>query len=128
MTATLCIIRGVPGSGKTTVAHQLINTNQYDCVFEADDFFTTDGVYRFDGTKIKDAHKACYANVVNALTQGKRVIVANTFTRKWEFAEYETYCNEHNIPYTIMVLEPKYRNVHNVPEDKVQAMAARFER
>jgi len=128
MTATLCIIRGVPGSGKSTVARQLIEAGEYVCLFEADEYFTKDGVYQFDGSQIKAAHKACYTNVVNALTQGKRVIVANTFTRKWEFAEYVEFCNTHNILYTIMVLEPKYRNVHNVPQSTVHEMIARFER
>ena len=50
---TLYIVRGLPGSGKSTFAHTL------DCpVFEADMFFVnSEGVYNFDFTRIKDAIK-----------------------------------------------------------------------
>jgi tRNA uridine 5-carbamoylmethylation protein Kti12 len=51
----LYIVRGIPGSGKTTFAKSL------NCpVFEADMFFVnSQGIYNFDYTKIKDAHAWC---------------------------------------------------------------------
>ena len=48
----LIIIRGIPGSGKTTMAKSYQGYSHY----EADMFFMKDGVYNFDRAKIKNAH------------------------------------------------------------------------
>lgn len=123
----LLIIRGVPGSGKSTHAHNLIAVGAYDCVHEADDYMMVNGRYAYDPSKIKQAHAACLAATIACLTQGRNVIVSNTFTRKWEYAEYIEHCDVAGIPYDVIVLEPRYQNVHNVPSSKVMKMIERFE-
>lgn len=54
----LCtILRGAPGSGKTTWA---LANRQTSTLCSADHYFTgPDGVYRFDASKIGLAHAAC---------------------------------------------------------------------
>ncbi len=55
MENTLYIVRGIPGSGKSTFAKTLGGQH-----YEADMFFIDEnGVYNFDFTKIKDAHQWC---------------------------------------------------------------------
>ena len=54
MSKELILVRGIPGSGKSTFAKSLGGTH-----FETDKFFMVDGEYKFDGTKIKEAHKWC---------------------------------------------------------------------
>ncbi|MFN9112844.1 MAG: hypothetical protein ACK5XN_22495, partial [Bacteroidota bacterium] len=67
----------------------MILQGKYDVVFEADDFFTDiHGNYVFQPERLQDAHKQCLQNAENALKDGKRVIVANTFTRMWEMKPY----------------------------------------
>lgn len=43
----LLLIRGLPGSGKTTMAKQYAQIGYVHC--EADQYFERDGEYRFDG-------------------------------------------------------------------------------
>ena len=51
----LYIVRGLPGSGKSTFAEALVGSDFLVC--EADKYFMVDGEYKFDGSKLKDAHE-----------------------------------------------------------------------
>lgn len=57
MNHQLILIRGLPGSGKTTMAKTLYPDH---VLCEADQFFETDKGYIFDGSKIKEAHAYCF--------------------------------------------------------------------
>ncbi len=54
MEKVLYIVRGIPGSGKSTFAKQLVGADFLVC--EADKYFMVDGEYKFDATKLKQAH------------------------------------------------------------------------
>lgn len=85
----LTIIRGLPGSGKSTLAKRIQQEFNISYIYEADDYFMVDGVYKFDYNKLKEAHDQCYNNVREALASGYEVIVANTFVKQWEMARYK---------------------------------------
>jgi predicted kinase len=128
MSAMLILIRGLPGSGKSTLAEtysRAIGASWY----EADMWFVgADHVYRFDETKLRYAHEACHSRTETDLRAGERVIVSNTFTRLWELAAYFTLAKELEVPEpTVITMHGQFRNVHNVPEDKIAAMKTRWE-
>ncbi len=123
----LYIIRGIPGSGKSTIANNLLKEGKVSAIVEADMYFIKDGEYKFDGTKIKNAHAWCKKTVIDNLQSGLNVAVANTFTRHWEYQEYVDFCKSNDIPYTIIVADGKYQNIHGVPSEIVKKMGERFE-
>jgi shikimate kinase len=58
----LFIVRGLPGSGKSTIAKQLSYNH-----FEADQYFERDGEYNFIPSEIGNAHQWCRHQVRNAM-------------------------------------------------------------
>lgn len=122
----LTIIRGIPGSGKTTLALQM-NTDQSKVHVEADMFFMEDGVYVYDANRIKKAHQWCFEQTEKALQEGKNVIVSNTFVKRWEVDPYLELAKKHNAPSEILVCEGNYKSIHNVPEEVIQRMKNSWE-
>jgi predicted kinase len=130
MEQTLIVIRGVPGSGKTTKAKQIIAelSDHQVSHYEADHYFTNDrDGYVFDATKLRQAHDWCRRQTRVALDDGDIVIVSNTFTQNWELQEYIDMALAKSIPVQIIECDGDWQNVHGVPDSKVQAMRDRFE-
>lgn len=126
MEKVLYIVRGIPGSGKSTFAKTLGGQH-----YEADMYFIDEeGNYKFDGTKIKDAHKWCQSFVeTDMVLEYPKIVVSNTFTQEWEMKPYMDLAKEHGYKVFTIVVENRHdgNNVHNVPEDKIEQMANRFE-
>jgi predicted kinase len=124
---TLVLLRGLPGSGKSTAA-KLFNKAPH---FEADDYFTDlYGRYSFDPSKIKDAHNWCRHSTMDAMKKGYPiVVVSNTFTQEWEMEAYYLLAEELGYMVVSMIVENRHggKNVHGVPEDKLEIMKNRFE-
>lgn len=131
----LVLLRGVPGAGKSSFANFVWNSG---VIFEADKFFDTpDGGYKFDATKLKEAHEWCRLGVQTAMeeniqTNGQyypEIIVSNTFTREWEMQAYVDLAKEFGYTVVSLIVENRHGGVneHGVPEEKVQEMRDRFE-
>jgi predicted kinase len=116
--SSLTLIRGLPGSGKSTMAQSMGITH-----FEADMFFMKDGQYQFDHTKIKEAHEWCQNQTKEALDRGEQVVVSNTFVKKWEMQPYYDMCRD----VSIITLTGNYGNIHGVPEEVVERMRSNWE-
>jgi predicted kinase len=124
---TLVLLRGLPGSGKSTAA-KLFNKAPH---FEADMYFMdADGNYQFDFAKIKDAHNWCRHSTMDAMKKGYPVVVvSNTFTQEWEMEAYYLLAEELGYMVVSMIVENRHdgKNIHGVPEDKLEIMKNRFE-
>lgn len=123
----LYIIRGLPGSGKSTLAKKMVASGMADVHFETDMFFEQDGVYKFDGRRLKEAHKWCQDKVEQAIKEGKNVVVSNTFTQKWEMSKYFDIAKFYGAKPDVIVARGEYQNVHNVPETALRIMKERWE-
>lgn len=122
----LIIVRGLPGSGKSTFARQLEAAGYIRC--EADEFMVdADGNYAFDPARLPSCHAACQKKARLALFQGRNVVVANTFTRRWEIAPYSDLAQEFGVPLTVITVEGNHGSVHSVPDAAIAAMKERWE-
>lgn len=130
MTKRLIIIRGIPGSGKSTYAQKLVEelTSEGKSVkhFESDMFFMKDGEYKFNTKLLGVAHKWCFDTVFNSFNENDTVIVSNTFTTMKELAPYMDRAKENGYDMTIYRMANEFQNKHGVPEETLQAMKERF--
>ena len=121
---TLYIVRGLPGSGKSTIAKRLVLRSWH---FEADMFHMVDGEYRFDPAKVKQAHEWCRESVSSAMHEQTDIAVSNTFTRRWEYQPYIDLAEIHGYAVQVIECHGPWQNTHNVPADVLAAMRDRWE-
>ena len=121
----LYIIRGVPGSGKTTLAQQLAGSNY----FEADQWMTSpDGTYKFDPSRLGYCHRMCQQAVAGALDSGAAVVaVSNTFVKRRDFLPYVRLAEDRGVEVEIVICDGRFGNVHGVPEATVERMRREFQ-
>jgi AAA domain-containing protein len=120
----LYLIRGLPGSGKSTMARQLLESGKVDRHFEADMFHVdVYGVYRFNPENSKAAHAWCLDQTAISLASTRSVAVSNTFTTIPEIWPYVRL----GYPTIVLTAYGKYGSIHNVPDSVIEAMSARWE-
>lgn len=121
---TLFIIRGLPGSAKTTLGKMLSEQT-----FAADDFFEEeDGSYNFDPAKLGEAHGFCKIRVEQALAHKCPVVsVCNTFTQAWEAAPYFELAKKYGYRVSVIHCQNDFGNVHGVPVEAIERMKERWE-
>jgi predicted kinase len=129
----LILLRGVPGSGKSTLGEVILNCPQSttNTVLSADDLFTdSSGNYNFDSSRIKEAHNLCQQKCAEKMKLGLyKIVVANTFTQEWEMSPYYEMAERYKYRVHSIIVENRHNsvNVHNVPEEKLTQMKDRFE-
>jgi uridine kinase len=131
-TKDLILLRGLPGSGKTTLGEVILQLpNNQLKPLSADDYFTDkDGNYNFDFTKLKEAHNDCQQRCANLMQHDVvKIVVSNTFTQEWEMKPYYEMAERYGYRVHSVIVENRHgnKNVHEVPEDKLEIMKNRFE-
>ena len=129
----MLILRGLPGSGKTNFIRTWLEGDARVC--SADHFFMVEGEYRFDLTKIAEAHAASQAKCREALVAGQDVIVDNTHACRWEMEPYLRMAAEFGASIHVIDLfdggctdaELHARCTHGVPLHTFGAMRRRYE-
>lgn len=125
--ANLIIIRGLPGSGKSTNAKNHMSQGGKIIHLEADMFFTKEnGKYEFDGQFIHAAHRWCLDTAKVFLRQEYTVVVSNTFTVYSEMKGYVIFAINNGIDVSVITMSNKYGSIHDVPDHAMTRMANRF--
>ncbi len=118
----LVLVRGLPGSGKSTFAGKLGMKH-----LEADQYFIKGGVYIYDRSKQAAAHGWCQQQARLALEADQSVVVSNTFTTVSELRPYIDMGRELDACVTMLTMEGDRGNTRGVPADVIAKMAARWE-
>lgn len=120
MNQEIVLIRGIPGSGKSTMARAMTGYTHY----EADMYMQVDGIYVYNAENVTKSHDWCLASAKSSLEEGHHVVVSNTFTKLWEMKRYIDL----GFPFRIIEATGKWPNIHGVPQDKIELMKARWDR
>jgi len=128
------IMRGVPGSGKSTRAKEIASAYSNSAIHSTDDLFAVGGEYRFDPSKLGEYHAENLRRFVGSLKSDVEcVILDNTNSQLWEYDRYIRAAELHGYIVEIvrMPMVPAevsfYLNTHGVPLASIQAMIARWE-
>lgn len=121
---TLILLRGLPGSGKTTLGGLL---SSY--VISADDYFDIYHEGKFIPEELAQAHSWCRSVVEDRMqVDWIRLVVANTFTQDWEMKTYLDLAKEYGYTVHTVIVENRNntKSIHNVPETTIAKMRKRF--
>jgi len=125
----LYLIRGLPGSGKSTFAKMLAWSLKAGH-FEADQYFMDEsGDYTWIPELVGRAHYWCQRMTEESMKDvGCPVVVSNTFTTEKELKPYLELAEQYGYTVTVMIIENRHgsSSVHGVPEGTMTKMRNRF--
>lgn len=135
------IVRGLPGSGKTTYIRSLqerageTGVEAPALVCSPDRYFYRTGEYIFEKAKIGEAHAHCRITFARALKAGLSPIYLDyVFIERWQYEDYE--CVADLAGYEVSIIEMNHdraslplfaeRNKHGVPIEVIKGMAKKW--
>ena len=122
---TLYVIRGLPGSGKSTYAH-----NKFHGLFHVENdmaHMTENGKYDFQNNRRGNALDFCHEAVRCALNHGVNCVVSNVFVTKKSIDSYKAIATVNDCDFKVIRLISQFKNQHDVPEDVFKSMKDHFE-
>ena len=126
----MVIMKGLPGSGKSSVTRVLQKIYPDAIICSVDHYFAREGEYKFQFDQLEQAHKACQKKARRAAKRNCHVIIIdNTNVRHWESKVYLRMARDYN--YLVLYIEPQTpwrfdvetlakHNIHGVKKNILQ--------
>lgn len=126
---SLIILRGIPGSGKSTFA-KTIQEGKYP-IYSIDDYFTDPhtGKYQFEFEKNHLAYLDCQNRTEASMKENVlKIILDNVFSMEWEMEPYFTLAKKYNYQVFVLTVENRHgsSNIHEIPQEQIEKMKAKF--
>lgn len=122
----MLLIRGQPGSGKSTVASKL--AAKYGVKhFENDSYLMHGDKYVWTPEAAKDAAKRCFEDAMSALRSGKDTIVSNVFVTRKSIDRYVRAAKQLGCEVQVWRMTNDFGNVHDVPVNVLASMKSGFQ-
>lgn len=127
---SLILLRGLPGSGKTTLAKELSEKGKYP-VFSVDDYFTDSktGNYNFEFDKNHLAYKQCEESTKQGMQNGvSKIFIDNVFSLEWELEPYFKLASQFKYQIFVLTVENRHKNknIHQISDEQIQKMAQKY--
>ena len=120
---TLYVLRGLPGSGKSSCAHAL--SKELKCAMvEADDtmdLLCTLGT-PYDRKYVGCAHWLCQQRCMEALESNSNIVVSNTNISLKEINIYLAIAKKYGVPLILIETMGDYNSTHDIPKDTMTSM------
>lgn len=125
---------GLPGSGKSSKAKQILFDDPSSVILATDDYWSAGTHYFFDHTKLDHAHKWNQWRCEQAMLKGLNPIVDNTNLTFKEMRPYVDLAIKHDYLIRIEESETRWKdnvkvcyilNTHNVPWETMEKMKER---
>ena len=126
MEKVLIIIRGLQGSGKSTVA-ELFGTKAICC---ADDYFMRGGKYQWYGHILPAAHAWCIKKCRRFMKkQACRIVIDNTNVKARDLVPYTDLARQFGYMVHTIIVENRHGGVnsHGVPQEALERLEAKFD-
>lgn len=120
----LIIVRGAPGSGKSTFAKTFTGFYHYE-----NDMYRYDryGNYNNSQDDILKYINRCFRDACIALFAGVNVVVSNCYTKENTIFELIEFAKECGATIEIYELKTRFQNIHEVPAEQVEKIINRFQ-
>jgi predicted kinase len=141
MNKKLIIMRGLPGSGKSTKAREL--AGESGIIHSTDDYLIdpVSGKYKFDPQKIALYHEMNLRAAIDSMRSGiSPVVIDNTNVQKWHYEKYINAAKEYGYEVEIVAIDPtsysesdihelaeRQKRTHNVPKEVIIDMLNKWE-
>ncbi len=125
----LVLVRGLPGSGKSTFADMLSELAGFQS-FSLDTFFMDEkGNYAFDFKRNHLAYKDCQNKVEIAMkAEAPRILVDQTFALLWEIQPYLELGKKYSYQIFVCTMENRHEgeNIHGITDEQLVKMSKNF--
>ena len=126
------IMRGIPGSGKSTVAKKL--AGETGAIHSNDSYYYENGEYRFDKARVPEVRLQNLKAFTESIQAGIPVVICdscNLTSEQW--GPYTKIASEAGYIVSFVTMpQPDIeisvsRNIHSVPEESIRDMIERWE-